>query len=110
MQSKLAQILFTFDLAERLKGTGVTANCLHPATYMATTMVREAGVTPWNTVETGATAILNLATSAALEGQSGLYFNVLEESRANSQAYDAKARAKLRALSVSLTGLSPARD
>ncbi len=109
-QSKLAQILFTVDLAERLKGTGVTVNCLHPATYMATTMVREAGATPWNKVETGAEAILNLATSPALDGRSGLYFNVLEEARANSQAYEARAREKLRALSFALTGLSPAPD
>ena len=36
--------MFTFDLAARLEGTGVTVNCLHPATYMATTMVRQAGV------------------------------------------------------------------
>ena len=78
MQSKLAQILFTFDLAEALKGTGVTVNCLHPATYMATTMVREAGVSPWSTVEEGAAAILNLATSPALEGRSGLYFDGLQ--------------------------------
>ena len=50
-QSKLAQILFTFDLAEKLADTGITATCLHPATYMDTTMVRRAGVTPsapWN--------------------------------------------------------------
>ncbi len=39
-QSKLAQIMFTFDLAEELDGTGVTATCLHPASYMDTTMVR----------------------------------------------------------------------
>ena len=109
-QSKLAQVIFTFDLAERLKGTGVTVNCLHPATYMATTMVRQAGVTPWNTVETGAEAILNLAISPEMEGRSGLYFNVLEEARANSQAYEPKARDRLRAVSVSLTGLSPLPD
>ena len=41
-QSKLAQVMFTFDLAEKLAGTGVTATCLHPATYMDTTMVRRA--------------------------------------------------------------------
>lgn len=40
-QSKLAQIMFTFDLAEELSGTGVTVNALHPATFMDTTMVRE---------------------------------------------------------------------
>jgi NAD(P)-dependent dehydrogenase (short-subunit alcohol dehydrogenase family) len=110
MQSKLAQILFTFDLAQRLQGSGVTVNCLHPATYMATTMVREAGVTPWSTVEEGARAILALATSPALEGRSGLYFDGLEESRANAQAYDPKARARLRALSLELAGLASPSD
>src|SRR5258708_14501533 len=38
-QSKLALVMMTFDLAEELAGTGVTANCLHPATYMPTKMV-----------------------------------------------------------------------
>jgi NAD(P)-dependent dehydrogenase (short-subunit alcohol dehydrogenase family) len=107
MQSKLAQILFTFDLAQSLRGSGVTVNCLHPATYMATTMVREAGVKPWSTVEEGAEAILNLAVSPRLEGRSGLYFNGLDEARANGQAYDEAAREKLRALSFELTGLAP---
>ena len=105
-QSKLAQVMFTFDLAEKLAGTGVTATCLHPATYMDTTMVRRAGVTPVSTVEQGAEAILNLAVSPALEGRSGLYFNGLREARAHSQAYDAEARQRLRALSFKLTGLS----
>lgn len=100
-QSKLAQIMFTFDLAE----SGIMANCLHPATYMDTTMVREAGVTPWSTVEEGAEAIFNLAASAALEGQSGRYFDGLREARANAQAYDAEARRRLRELSLRLTGL-----
>ncbi len=106
MQSKLAQIMFTFDLAARLEGTGVTVNCLHPATYMATTMVRQAGVTPWSTVEEGGQAILQLAQSPVVEGRTGLYFNGLEQSRADAQAYDAKARARLWALSLELTGLS----
>ena len=94
-QSKLAQVMFTFDLAEKLAGTGVTATCLHPATYMDTTMVRRAGVAPVSTVEQGAEAILNLAVSPELEGQSGLYFNGLREARAHSQAYDAEARQRL---------------
>jgi NAD(P)-dependent dehydrogenase (short-subunit alcohol dehydrogenase family) len=104
-QSKLAQVMFTFDLAEKLAGTGVTATCLHPATYMDTTMVRRAGVTPVNTVEQGAEAILNLAVSPSLEGRTGLYFNGLREMRAHSQAYDAEARRELWALSLKLTGL-----
>ncbi len=104
-QSKLAQILFTIDLAAELRGSGVTANCLHPASYMNTTMVRAAGVTPWSTVEEGADAILALAASPALDGRSGLYFNGLAEARADAQAYDAAARRRLNALSLELCGL-----
>jgi NAD(P)-dependent dehydrogenase (short-subunit alcohol dehydrogenase family) len=110
MQSKLAQVMFTFDLAESLAASGVTVNCLHPASYMATTMVREAGVSPWSTVEEGGAAILNLATSPELAGRSGLYFDGLRESRADAQAYDVKARARLRALSLDLAGLASTTD
>ena len=85
-QSKLAQIMFTIDLAASLKDTGVTVTCLHPATYMDTGMVRRAGVRPLSTVEEGARAILNLATSPAVEGQTGLYFNGLHEAKAQAQA------------------------
>jgi len=104
-QSKLAQIMFTVDLTDELKGSGVIANALHPSTYMNTTMVRRAGVSPMSKVEDGAEAILQLAVSPKLEGRSGLYFNVLNEARANAQAYDAEARRQLRALSLELTGL-----
>jgi NAD(P)-dependent dehydrogenase (short-subunit alcohol dehydrogenase family) len=103
--SKLAQVLFTVDLANELKGSGVIVNTLHPSTYMNTTMVRQSGTTPISTVEQGAEAILQLAVSPALEGRSGLYFNVLRETKADPQAYDTAARAKLKALSVKLTGL-----
>ncbi|AZO53964.1 MULTISPECIES: SDR family NAD(P)-dependent oxidoreductase [unclassified Mesorhizobium] len=105
-QSKLAQILFTIDLAEQLKGSGVTVNALHPASYMNTTMVRQAGVTPWSSVETGADAILTLATAQKLEGRSGLYFDGLRESHADAQAYDARARQQLRSLSLDLVALA----
>jgi NAD(P)-dependent dehydrogenase (short-subunit alcohol dehydrogenase family) len=105
-QSKLAQIMFTIDLGAELDGTGVTVTCLHPATYMDTTMVRRAGVRPLSTVEEGAAAILNLAVSPALAGRTGVYFNGLREARAHPQAYDAKARRRLRSLSLELTGLS----
>ena len=104
-QSKLAQILFTVDLTNELAGTGIIANTLHPSTYMNTTMVKQSGVTPISKVETGAEAILQLAVSAKLEGRSGLYFNVMNEARADAQAYDADARRKLKALSLKLTGL-----
>ena len=105
-QSKLAQVMFTIDLARALEGSGITVNALHPATYMDTTMVHQAGIAPINTVDTGAEAILNLALSPALEGKSGLFFNGLHEAKANAQAYDAKAREELRAASLRLTGLN----
>ncbi len=104
-QSKLAQILFTFDFTHELGGTGVTVNALHPATFMDTAMVRQFG-TPMSTVKEGADAILKLAVSPELEGRSGLYFNGQNEAQANAQAYDAEARRQLRALSLQLTGLS----
>ena len=71
---------------------------------MDTSMVRRAGVRPLSTVEEGARAILNLATSPAGEGQTGLYFNGLHEARAQAQAYDPDARRQLQALSLELTG------
>jgi NAD(P)-dependent dehydrogenase (short-subunit alcohol dehydrogenase family) len=105
-QSKLSQIMFTIDLAQELKGSGVTVNSLHPATYMNTTMVREGGITPISTVEQGGEAILHLAVGDDMDGKSGLFYDGLREAKANAQAYDAAAREKLRKLSLELTGLS----
>jgi NAD(P)-dependent dehydrogenase (short-subunit alcohol dehydrogenase family) len=107
MQSKLAQIMFTFDLARELEDSGVTANALHPATYMNTTMVRQGGATPISTVEEGAAAICRLAVSPEVEGKTGLYFDRMQAARANAQAYDERARDRLRRLSFELTGLKP---
>ena len=100
--------MFTIDLANELKGTGVTVNSLHPATYMNTTMVREGGIVPVSTVEQGGEAILHLVSGDDVAGKSGLFFNGLHEARANPQAYDGAARQRLRKLSLELTGLAPA--
>lgn len=105
-QSKLSQIMFTIDLADELKGAGITVNALHPATYMNTTMVRAGGVTPISTVEQGGAAILRLVEGDDVAGKSGLFFNGMNEARANPQAYDAAARKRLRELSLKLTGLA----
>jgi len=107
-QSKLSQIMFTIDLADELKGTGVTVNSLHPATYMNTTMVRAGGIAPISTVEQGGEAILHLAEGDDMAGKSGLFFNGMKQAQASPQAYDAAARKRLRALSLELTGLSAA--
>ena len=101
-QSKLAQVMFTFDLAEELKGREVIVNTLHPATYMDTPMVRRAGVTPRATVDEGADAVMQLVTSPDIG--SGGYFVGQRPSRAHAQAYDEEARARLWRLSEELTG------
>ena len=107
-QSKLSQIMFTIDLADELKGSGVTANSLHPATYMNTTMVRAGGITPMSTVEQGGDAILHLVSGDDVAGKSGLFFNGMNEAKAHPQAYDAAARRRLMTLSRELVGLPAA--
>jgi NAD(P)-dependent dehydrogenase (short-subunit alcohol dehydrogenase family) len=98
-QAKLAQVMFTLDLAEELDGSGVTATTLHPATFMATSMVRDAGIEPVSTVEQGLEATWRLVADPALEGVSGVYFTGTREARADPQAYDPDARRALRELS-----------
>jgi NAD(P)-dependent dehydrogenase (short-subunit alcohol dehydrogenase family) len=105
-QSKLALVMFTFDLAHELRDRGVTANCLHPGTYMPTKMVLASGVSPVDSLESGVQATMRLIAAPELEGVSGRYFNRLEEARAQAQADDAEARARLRELSERLVGLS----
>ncbi len=104
-QSKLALIMFTFDLAEQLKNKGITVNCLHPGSLLDTKMVREMFEKPWGTVQSGADAVVYLATSPDLEGITGEYFNQTQVDRANIQAYDRQARKKLWQLSEELTKL-----
>jgi len=96
-QSKLAQILFTFDLAERLPD-GVTATALHPATYMPTKIVKS----PLSSLEEGVEATMRLVADPALQHVSGVYFDGLSERRADPQAYDPEARARLEAASREL--------
>ncbi len=104
-QSKLAQVLFTIDLAEELRGTGISVNAVHPASFMDTNMVRQVGDPPQSSVEEGAEAVLNLAASPDMEGETGHYYDQLNEGRALEQAYDPEARARLRELSIELTGI-----
>jgi NAD(P)-dependent dehydrogenase (short-subunit alcohol dehydrogenase family) len=100
-QSKLAQIMFTVDLARELTGKGVTVVALHPATLMNTTMVAGAGIQPRTTVAEGADAVMQAITAPGLE--SGTYFNGKRPTRANAQAYDEDALRQLRAISEKLT-------
>jgi NAD(P)-dependent dehydrogenase (short-subunit alcohol dehydrogenase family) len=102
-QSKLAQISFGFELAQRLAGTGVTVNSLHPATYMPTKMVLESVGRSVDTIEEGVDATVRLAVSPDLDGVTGRFFDRQREWRADEQAYDAAARRRLWELSVELT-------
>lgn len=101
-QSKLADVMLTFDLADELRNRGVTANCLHPGTYMPTKMVLEAGVSPLDSLESGVEATLRLVADPELDEVTGKYFDRLREARAHPQAYDADARRTLRELSAKL--------
>ncbi len=103
-QSKLAQVMATFDLAEDLKGSGVTVNCLHPASLMNTAMVIKSDYFggSMTTVQEGAAAVEYLAMSPELDDVTGEYFNGKRRARANAQAYDEEARRQLRVLSEQL--------
>ncbi len=103
-QSKLAQVMFTFDLHAALEGTGVMVNALHPATLMPTGMVAQMGARPRATIDEGARAVMQLIISTEIEG--GQYFRGQQPARAHDQAYDLQARAKLKRLSEELTGVS----
>jgi NAD(P)-dependent dehydrogenase (short-subunit alcohol dehydrogenase family) len=102
--SKLAQIMFTFELAERLSDTGVSVNALHPASLMDTKMVQDSFGYTMSTVEEGSEAVVRLTVSSELEGVTGRYFDGMREARANRQAYDKEARQRLWELSEELCG------
>lgn len=103
-QSKLAQVMFTFELADRLEGTGVTVNALHPASLMDTDLVRDMGMEPRSTVAEGAKAVLHLIN--AEDAGTGRYFRRTSPARApHPQAYDEEARARLDSVSRELTGI-----
>src|SRR5215218_5803817 len=103
-QSKLAQVMFTFELTEHLRDTGVTVNALHPASLMDTKMVQSAFGYSMSTVEEGTEAVVRLAISPEIEGVTGRYFDGKREARANRQADDPQARHRLWVLSEQLCG------
>ncbi len=103
-QSKLAQISFGVELADRLQGSGVTVNSLHPSTFMPTKIVIEQYGNPIDTLEAGIEATVRLATAPELDGVSGRFFDRQAEAAADGQAYDVEARRRLWELSTELTG------
>jgi NAD(P)-dependent dehydrogenase (short-subunit alcohol dehydrogenase family) len=115
-RSKLANILFTRELARRMDGTGVTANALHPG-YVRTQIFRSEGFAGWLmrraadlfaiSPEQGARTTLYLATSSEVDRISGQYFVGRKAVPGSPQSRDEAAARKLWEASAELTGFSP---
>ncbi len=103
-QAKLAEIMLTFDQAAELSGTGVTVNCVHPAFNMPTKIVTHL-FTPDSEIADGVTSILRLIADPELDNVTGRYFDQTREARALDQAYDERARVRIRAIAERLTGV-----
>jgi NAD(P)-dependent dehydrogenase (short-subunit alcohol dehydrogenase family) len=114
-QSKLANVLFTYELARRIEGTGITANCLHPGAGVRTNfgsgvsgifgfMVR--ALRPFMiSPEKGAETSIYLASSPEVEGLSGRYFVKKGETRSSDMSYDERLARRLWEVSAQLTKL-----
>ena len=105
-RSKLALVLFTFELSHRLQNDPLTVNCMHPGSLLDTKMVRQAFSQPMGSARSGAEVAVHLATAPELEGITGAYFDRKQSARAHPQAYDEAARQRLWQLSLALTGLA----
>ncbi len=113
-RSKLAMVLFTYELARRLEGTGVTVNCLHPG-VVATNLGRGNGgffgfltrlMRPFiSSPEKGAETSIYLASSPEVEGVSGKYFAKKAETRSSERSYDEETGRRLWQVSGKLTKL-----
>jgi NAD(P)-dependent dehydrogenase (short-subunit alcohol dehydrogenase family) len=114
-QSKLANVMFTYSLARRLEGTGVTANALHPG-FVATGFGSDNG---WRgalmrpfirlfgmNVERGARTQIHLAGSPEVEGKSGLYWVKCRPARSSRVSHEEAAGERLWQLSAQMTGVA----
>jgi len=113
-KTKLANIMFTYELAERLEGTGVTANCMHPGGVNTNFGNNQGG--PVNLLfrlfkpfmrspEQGADTLIYLASSPEVEGMTGKYLADRKVKAASDAAYDETTRKRLWEASEELTGL-----
>jgi NAD(P)-dependent dehydrogenase (short-subunit alcohol dehydrogenase family) len=102
--SKLCNILFSFELAQRLNGSGVTANCLHPG-VVNTKLLRASFDMPGSDVREGARTSVFLASSPEVEKANGQYFVDRQVSRASPLAQDEGLRRQLWRVSANLAGI-----
>lgn len=114
MRSKLAVILFTYELARRIAGSNVTANCVHPG-VIATNLLGQVRRVPrerrvpevigGDPLEVGADTPVYLATAREVDGVSGKYFEARRAVPSSDETYDEEKAARLWQISESLTGL-----
>jgi retinol dehydrogenase-14 len=113
-QSKLANVMFTYELARRLEGTGVTATVLHPGVVRTKFGAEDRSglvVMSWlarpfmKTPAQGAATSIYLASSPEVEGVTGRYFVNGKPRSSNKSSYDTTAAARLWRLSANLVGL-----
>ncbi len=113
-QSKLGNILFTYELARRLAGIGVTVNCVHPGA-VATNLAKNNGAVAkivWKLIgafmkspDDGARTQVYLASSPEMEGVTGRYFIDSKEARSSAESHDAAIARRLWDISAQMTGL-----
>jgi NAD(P)-dependent dehydrogenase (short-subunit alcohol dehydrogenase family) len=120
-RSKLANVLFSYDLAHRLEGTGVTVNACHPG--LVDTGIIDTALDHWYSrwlipiakriaipVEEGATTPLWLAVSADVEGVTGKYFKQQKATASSLVSHDATIGARLWNISLRYTGEVPEQE
>jgi NAD(P)-dependent dehydrogenase (short-subunit alcohol dehydrogenase family) len=113
-RSKLALVLFTYELARRLQGAGVTANCLHPGAVRTNIWSHSGAVMPvvrlasifMKSPQRGAETVVYLASSPEVEGVSGKYFVDLKPRHSSKASYDVDLAQRLWDVTVGMTGLS----
>jgi NAD(P)-dependent dehydrogenase (short-subunit alcohol dehydrogenase family) len=104
-RSKLLNVLFTFELSERLKGSGVVANAVHPG-VISSNLLKSARVGSSMSVEDGAAPIVYLASSPELVNVSGKYFNRMKIGASSSISKHINLRKKVWEISSNLCGLN----
>lgn len=112
-RSKLALVLFTYELARRLQGTGVTANCLNPGAVRTKIWSNAGAFTPLfrlfsvfaQSPEKGAETSVYLASYPGVEGVTGGYFDKMKPKRSSEASYDEALARRLWEVSLRTTGL-----
>ena len=113
-QSKLANILFTYELARRLAGSGVSVNCLHPGGIASglwtnnglfAQLIMKAAKPFLKTPEQGARTTIYLASSDEVAGVTGKYYADCKEKISNRESYDLDVANRLWEVSAQMTGI-----